>query len=60
MVYGAGPDDVAGSGVMRQMRELRTLAPCIGSTDKPAGKAEASRIEGLMPGTPSEPRHTQT
>jgi len=55
VAYGAVPDDAPGSGMLRQMRELRALVPCISSTGKPAAKTEADRIEDLMPGTPSEP-----
>jgi len=60
MVYGAGPDDVADSGVMRQGRELRTLAPVPAALASQQHRPKPARIEDLMPGTPSEPRHTQT
>jgi len=42
MVYGVGPDDAPGSGMLRQMHELRALVPCISSTGKPAAKTEAT------------------
>jgi len=47
VAYGAVPDDAPGSGMLRQMRELRALVPCISSTGKPAAKTEADRIEDL-------------
>ncbi len=56
--YGVSPDDLPGLGVLRQMRELRTLVPYIRSTGKPAAQAEASRrIADLMSGTQTEPWH---
>jgi len=54
--YGVDPDDLPGLGVLRQMRELRTLVPYIRSTGKPTVQAEVSRrIADLMSGTQPEP-----
>jgi hypothetical protein len=54
--YGVDPDDLPGLGVLRQMRELRTLVPYIRSTGRPDVQAEVTRrIADLMSGTQPEP-----
>ncbi len=54
--YGVDPGDLPGLAVLRQMRELRTLAPYIRSTSRPQAQAEVNRrIADLMSGTQHEP-----
>jgi aminoglycoside phosphotransferase (APT) family kinase protein len=56
--YGVEPHKLPGLGVLREMRELRTLVPYLRSTGLPQVKAEvARRIGDLMSGTQSEPWH---
>jgi hypothetical protein len=54
--YGVDPGDLPGLAVLRQMRELRTLAPYIRSTGQPQAQAQVThRIADLMSGTQREP-----
>ncbi len=54
--YGVDPGGLPGLGVLREMREVRTLVPYIRSTERPAAQAEATRrIDDLMSGRQREP-----
>lgn len=54
--YGVDPRDLPGLGVLRQMRELRTLGPYIRSTGHSQAQDEVTRrVADLMIGTQTKP-----